>query len=82
MPTINWASDKGVQKIDLIGFHGHTIYHNAQEKVSNQLGDGKLLFQLTQKTLVYNFRQNDINNGGEGAPLAPIFHQMIANNLK
>ena len=70
------------QKIDLIGFHGHTIYHNAQEKVSNQLGDGKLLFQLTQKNLVYNFRQNDINNGGEGAPLAPIFHQMIANNLK
>ena len=66
-------------KIDIIGFHGQTIYHNAEEKVSRQLGDGKLLSQLTKKDIVYNFRQNDIKNGGEGAPLAPIFHQLIAN---
>ena len=38
-----------------------------------QLGDGKLLNQLTKK-IVYNFRKNDILNGGEGAPLTPLFH--------
>ncbi len=70
------------KKIDVIGFHGQTIYHNSQEKISNQLGDGKLLSQLTKKNIVYNFRQNDIKNGGEGAPLAPIFHQLLATQYK
>ena len=37
------------QKVDIIGFHGQTIYHNSQEKISRQLGDGKLLSQLTKK---------------------------------
>ncbi|MBA1339185.1 MAG: anhydro-N-acetylmuramic acid kinase [Pelagibacterales bacterium] len=69
-------------KIDIIGFHGQTIYHNAQEKISNQLGNGKLLSQLTKKNIVYNFRQNDIRNGGEGAPLTPIFHQLITTQHK
>ena len=66
----------------LVGFHGQTIYHNAKEKISEQLGDGKLLNQLTKKKIVYNFRKNDILNGGEGAPLAPIFHQLILAKKK
>ena len=69
-------------KVDVVGFHGQTIYHNSQEKISNQLGDGKLLSQLTKKSIVYNFRQNDIKNGGEGAPLTPIFHQLLATKHK
>ena len=69
-------------KINIIGFHGQTIYHNAEEKISRQLGDGKLLSQLTKKDIVYNFRQNDIKNGGEGAPLTPIFHKLIAKQHK
>ena len=68
--------------IDVIGFHGQTIYHNSKEKISNQLGDGKLLSQLTKKNIVHNFRQQDIKNGGEGAPLTPIFHQLIVNQIK
>ena len=43
-------------KIDLIGFHGQTIYHNSKEKISNQLGDARLLFQLIKKKIIYNFR--------------------------
>ena len=39
------------EKIDLIGFHGQTIYHNSKDKVSNQLGDGKLLSQIVKKKL-------------------------------
>ena len=73
-------SDKN-EKI-LVGFHGQTIYHNAREKISRQLGDGKLLYQLTKRKIVYNFRENDILNGGEGAPLTPIFHQLIATQKK
>jgi len=70
------------KKIDFIGFHGQTIYHNPSEKISRQLGDGNLLSQLTKKTVIYDFRQNDIENGGEGAPLTPIFHKLIINKKK
>jgi anhydro-N-acetylmuramic acid kinase len=65
--------------IDLIGFHGQTIYHSANEKISRQLGDANLLSGLLKKKVIYNFRENDIINGGQGAPLAPIFHQLLAN---
>jgi len=65
--------------IDLIGFHGQTIFHNANEKISKQLGDANLLSSLLKKKVVYNFRKNDLINGGQGAPLAPIFHQLITN---
>ena len=63
----------------LIGFHGQTIYHNSKEKISRQLGDARLLNQLTKKKIVFNFRKNDLLNGGEGAPLVPIFHQLISS---
>ena len=65
--------------VDLLGFHGQTIYHDSKERISKQLGDGKLLSQLTKKKVVYDFRQNDLKNGGQGAPLTPIFHNLIAN---
>ena len=73
---------KSDKLIDIVGFHGQTIYHNSQEKISNQLGDGKLLSQLVKKNVIFNFRQNDIQNGGEGAPLTPIFHQLITTKHK
>ena len=68
-------------EIDFIGLHGQTIYHNSDNKISKQLGDGKLLSQLTRKKVVYDFRQNDIKNGGQGAPLTPIFHLILANKF-
>ena len=68
-------------KIDLVGFHGQTIYHNPDEKISKQLGDGKLLSQLIKKKVVYNFRENDIKSNGNGAPLAPIYHSAIAKKM-
>ncbi len=66
---------------DLIGFHGHTIYHNSDEKISKQIGLGDHLSKKTKKTVVYDFRQNDIKNGGEGAPLSPIFHLALIKSL-
>ena len=68
--------------IDLIGFHGQTIFHNAKEKISRQLGDGKLLSKITKRNVIFDFRQNDIKNGGHGAPLTPIFHKLLKKKLK
>ncbi len=67
--------------VDLIGFHGQTIFHDPEKKITKQLGDGKLLSQLTKKKIIYNFRQNDLENGGQGAPLTPIFHNVLANKI-
>ncbi len=78
---VNKINEKYKGQIDLIGFHGQTIFHNINEKISKQMGDGKLLSQLTKKNVVFDFRQEDIKNGGQGAPLAPIFHKLLSNIL-
>ena len=70
------------ENLDFIGFHGHTIQHLPNRKYTRQLGDGNLLSRLTKRTVVYDFRQNDIKNGGEGAPLTPIFHKLLVEKFK
>ena len=68
--------------IDFVGFHGQTIFHNIDEKMTKQIGDGNLLSQLIKKKVIYDFRQNDLKNGGEGAPLTPIFHKLLVQKLE
>jgi len=65
--------------VNLIGFHGQTIYHNPKNLISKQLGNGQLLSQLTNTDVIYDFRQNDLKHGGQGAPLTPIFHNLISS---
>ena len=70
------------ENIDFLGFHGQTILHSPFNNVTKQLGNGKLLSKLTKKTVIYNFRQNDLKNGGQGAPLTPVFHKLLKNKYK
>ena len=79
--AVNKCLELSKSDVDLIGFHGQTIFHAPEKKITKQLGDGLLLSQLTKKKVIYNFRQNDLENGGQGAPLAPIFHNALANEL-
>ena len=76
--TANEIIKKNKVNVDFIGFHGQTIFHSPKAKITKQLGDGELLSALTKKKVVYDFRQNDLKNGGQGAPLTPIFHGLIA----
>ena len=68
--------------IDVIGFHGHTIFHKPQKKITRQLGDGRLLSQIIKKKVIFDFRQEDIKNNGQGAPLTPIFHYTLSKQIK
>ena len=68
-------------EIDFVGFHGQTIFHNPEQKISKQLGDGKLMSQLVKKKVIYDFRQEDIVNKGQGAPLTPIFHNLLSRRI-
>jgi len=79
---VNQILKKSKIEIDLIGFHGQTIFHDPNNKITKQLGDGNLLSQLTKKKVIYNFRQNDLLNGGQGAPLASIYHKLLAQTFK
>ena len=79
---INDVLDQYEDEVDIIGFHGQTIFHDSTNKISKQLGDGNLLSQILKKKVVNNFRQNDLINGGEGAPLTPIFHKLLAKKFK
>ena len=80
--AVNKILKKTKVKVDFIGFHGQTIFHSYIEKISMQLGDGKLLSALTKKKVIYDFRQNDLKNNGLGAPLTPIFHKLLCRKFK
>lgn len=68
--------------IDMIGFHGHTISHAPHDGYTCQIGDGKLLSEMTGIPVVYDIRMADVMAGGQGAPLAPIYHQALAHDQK
>ena len=81
---VNEVSLEYNDKINLVGFHGQTIFHNTDQQISKQLGDGELMSQLIRKNVVYDFRQEDLRNGGQGAPLTPVFHHLLSiqNQIK
>jgi anhydro-N-acetylmuramic acid kinase len=74
-------SIKHEDEIDFVGFHGQTIFHNPEQKITKQLGDGRLMSQLIKKKVIYDFRQEDIANEGQGAPLTPIFHNLLSRRI-
>jgi anhydro-N-acetylmuramic acid kinase len=65
-------------EIDVVGFHGHTILHRPAERRTWQIGDGALLSRSLGIDVVADFRSADVAAGGEGAPLAPLFHAALA----
>ena len=64
--------------VRVIGFHGHTIDHAPHEGRTVQIGNGALLAKTTGIEVVGDFRSRDVGAGGEGAPLAPIYHAALA----
>ena len=66
---------------DLIGFHGQTLYHEPDNKISVQLGNPKKLAQMLNKNVIFDFRSKDLSLGGQGAPIAPIYHKFILETL-
>jgi len=66
---------------DLIGFHGQTILHQPNRRRTWQVGDAALLARETGMPVAYDFRSADVAAGGEGAPLAPVYHAALARGL-
>lgn len=74
-------------EIDIVGFHGQTCSHfppsiaGKQTPYTLQIGNGQMLADLLQIPVAFDFRSDDLMNGGEAAPLAPIHNQHIAQDL-
>ena len=64
--------------IDVIGFHGQTVVHRPDQRMSVQIGDGQSLADQLGIPVIYDFRAADIEAGGQGAPLVPAFHRALA----
>jgi len=67
--------------IRVVGFHGQTIRHRPEEKITLQIGDGALLAQAAGIDVVGDFRSADVQAGGQGAPLVPLYHAALAADL-
>jgi anhydro-N-acetylmuramic acid kinase len=67
--------------VDIVGLHGHTILHRPAERRTWQLGDGAWLARRLGIDVVADFRSADVTAGGEGAPLAPLYHAALASSL-
>jgi anhydro-N-acetylmuramic acid kinase len=69
------------QPADLIGFHGQTILHQPDLRRTWQVGDAAELAWRTGIPVVHDFRSADVAAGGQGAPLAPVYHAALARDV-
>lgn len=65
-------------QIDVIGYHGQTLFHRPSIGITIQVGNGQQLADQVGITVVNDFRQRDVAAGGQGAPFAPLYHQALA----
>ncbi|MGC1780032.1 MAG: anhydro-N-acetylmuramic acid kinase [Xanthobacteraceae bacterium] len=67
--------------IAAVGFHGQTLLHRPERGLTMQIGDGAALARRLGIPVVYDFRAADVAAGGQGAPLAPIYHRALVRRL-
>ena len=75
-------NDLNSSDIDIIGFHGHTLVHAPERRETIQIGDGALLSNLTGIPVINDLRGADVAEGGQGAPLAPVYQWALARDLE
>ncbi|MAR55602.1 MAG: anhydro-N-acetylmuramic acid kinase [Rickettsiales bacterium] len=68
-------------EVGVIGFHGQTIDHQPDDGMTWQIGDGALLAAMTGIDVVCDFRSRDVAEGGQGAPLVPLYHAALCKDL-
>jgi anhydro-N-acetylmuramic acid kinase len=64
-------------RVDLVGFHGQTVFHAPEGRLTVQIGDGPALAQRLGLPVAHDFRAADVAAGGQGAPLVPVYHRAL-----
>ncbi|SIT11610.1 anhydro-N-acetylmuramic acid kinase [Insolitispirillum peregrinum] len=76
------ASGMAPEDIAVVGFHGQTIAHRPEQRYTRQLGNGAQLANTVKVPVVFDLRSADVQAGGQGAPLVPVFHAALAEGLE
>jgi anhydro-N-acetylmuramic acid kinase len=63
--------------IDVVGFHGQTVLHRPEKRLTIQIGDGRTLAAALGLTVAWDMRAADVAAGGQGAPLVPVWHRAL-----
>ncbi|MBR0692993.1 anhydro-N-acetylmuramic acid kinase [Bradyrhizobium lablabi] len=69
------------QDIDIVGFHGQTVLHRPERKLTVQIGDAPALAKAIHIPVMHDFRAADVEAGGQGAPFVPVYHRALAQSL-
>ncbi len=69
------------EEIDIVGFHGQTVLHRPERRLTVQIGDAQALAKAVHIPVMYDFRAADVEAGGQGAPLVPVYHRALAQSL-
>src|SRR5436189_2388701 len=69
------------QDIDIVGFHGQTVLHRPERRLTVQIGDGAALARAIHIPVMHDFRAADVEAGGQGAPFVPVYHRPLAQSL-
>src|SRR5918997_1677531 len=77
----SFLRDQGIAPHDIgvVGFHGQTVLHRPESRLTVQLGDGPALARRLRIPVVYDLRAADMERGGQGAPLVPVFHRALVD---
>lgn len=67
--------------IDIVGYHGQTVLHRPETRLTVQIGSGHGLAQSTGCPVVFDLRAADVDAGGQGAPLVPVYHRALTAHL-
>jgi anhydro-N-acetylmuramic acid kinase len=70
------------EDVDIVGFHGQTVLHRPAQKMTVQIGDAAALARAIHIPVMHDFRAADIEAGGQGAPLVPVYHRALAQSLQ
>ncbi len=70
------------QDIDIVGFHGQTVLHRPERRLTVQIGDGAALAKAIHIPVMHDFRAADVEAGGQGAPFVPVYHRALAQSLQ
>jgi len=73
----NFIKTHTITNLDFVASHGHTILHQPENGITLQIGDGQIIANRTQQKVVCDFRTQDVQYGGQGAPLVPIGDRLL-----
>ncbi len=76
---LQFIEENKINNIDLISSHGHTVFHLPKQKITYQIGNRFELSKNTGIPVVCDFRVQDVELGGHGAPLVPIGDLLLFN---